>query len=556
MPGRGKRNLYLAGEICWRRKKVAQKEAQKEAPPKNEPAALVPVKTDAGSGFLGHLQFELSHLDYTSAGSVSRAELSIRYQPLEVGVSVGALDLDYNRQALFFVTPRASLEYPGEHVELYMDASSAIVLGGGQVQTTAFPYITAGAVVEPLKPGENRGFGLQLGFEAQATLEERDISAPKQFLVTAETGVALTFKPLTVYGTEQVFFESEKPYDAPDARLLKPKHGKVGGGLVLHLEGAEFGFEMGWGPIEREAKFDFGVDAKHVQPTISVYGKRRSYGLGDEFGISLSLDFGEKRKVGTVRVEQAFGDKGKGWEDATYTDTYTLAERQSAESGTPADAEIQRASEQIIPPSEERAGYEFFIDAVRNSRNLDEFVDKYKGASFTQKIFAAWELLYHGGINFKILSDAGIEALAVGGAYGAIRNYVLTGKKGEAGDCVNLGSLAGEFLRRSGIDAYGAGIFDTQDGHMMTIVRGPGGESNYLMDMYGITEFKGDNVWPALQAYAARRGLLLHQIRIYGDGNKIVGIYNGPEGNLIEEAAAQRERKGLGRRFIKRRESD
>jgi hypothetical protein len=76
------------------------------------------------------------------------------------------------------------------------------------------------------------------------------------------------------------------------------------------------------------------------------------------------------------------------------------------------------------------------------------------------------------------------------------------------------------------------------------------------MDMYGITEFEGGNTWTALQAYAARRGLLLHQVRIYGDGNKIVGIYKGPEGNMIEEAAAQRERKGLGRKFIKRRENE
>ncbi|MFP3950023.1 MAG: hypothetical protein ACLFUZ_02940 [Candidatus Micrarchaeia archaeon] len=495
---------------------MAQKQAEKE----EEGMEQVPVKVEKeNDSLLRQFEFELTHVDYSGAGDITKADASIGVGPVRVWLGTGALDLDYY-DPLFFVTPRLEIGGEIKDVELYSDASLTIIPEGSETRTMVFRNLAAGAVWEPVSPEETEGFGFRLGLEAKWGAEA-ETNVGRRTYSFAAAGASFTFEPITFYAKEQVFFRSTKPYEEIGLKRAEPQHDELKAGMVLDLEGLDITAEFLHTPFEKGGGVSFMIEGEYLSPEIYFSGKYREETFGgSEVTGGLVLHFEGKKTRGRGKLEKTLSGmkSGQDWELLYGKKT----------------------------PEEEKK-QEMFEQAIEESENLNEFAAKYRGASVSSKIYAAQRI---GKIAWAVQQEMGGDALSLkpedvvgmdeSKTYDAVRT-AAAGGLADPGTCVTVHSLIAEFLREAGMEAYAVGFPRKDDSHLVAIAKDPRSGHMYLIDYYDVVEQEGGMLWPLMQQYAQWEGIIINRVEVYGKNNNIIGCYTGPEGKMLDEAAGMRE---------------
>ena len=493
--------------------------AQKQAEEEKKEMGKVPVKVEEHDSLLQQFEFELTHVDYSGAGDITKADASVGVGPVRAWLGAGALDLDYY-DPLFFVTPR--LEVGGEikEVELYSNASLTIIPEGSETRTMIFRNLAGGAVWEPISPDETDGFGFRLGLEAKWGAEAETDVGPRTYSF-AGAGASFTFEPITFYAKEQVFFRSTKPYEQFGWKRITPQHDELKAGMVLDLEGFDINAEFIHTPFEKGGGVSFRIEGKYLSPEIYFSGKYREETFGGSEvagGLVLHFEGGKTKGRGKFEKNLSGMESRQKWEEI-----------------------YGKAS------PEEKEKQEMFEQAIEESENLHEFAARYRGASVSSKIYAAQRL---GKIAMDVQHEMGGDALSVNpddmagmdmtDTYEALKNSAMGGVA-DPGACATVHSLIAEFLRESGMEAYAVGFPRKDYSHLVAIAKDPHSGHMYLIDYYSVVEQEGGRLWPLMQQYAQWDGIIINRVEVYGKNNNIIGCYTGPEGKMLDEAAGMGE---------------
>ncbi len=532
---------------------MAQKTARKKEAEPLLMAEIVPIKNE--EPFLKYLQLEFAHANYSGAGSVTKGEISANLKHLELGVGMGALDLDYYGKS-FFVTPRFEVNGQPGNFDLYLGMAFPFILmqgthggRGGQVKNpnSLGEHAYLGGSWEILNPSEFNKFGLRFGAELRGRLDGEPFEYPGETLFEAEAGVAAIYEPVTLYAKETVFFEPDKPYEQGLGDRLTPHHEELKAGLLLDLDGMVLGAEIRKTPFETGGEISVEVDAGEFVPRVSAWGSHGGKMFGNEAGFGLSMAFGGSKVRGKARYKKGFGNRAGEWSEASRI------------------MEYPRSLKAALADKKRMDAFDTFSDAILGAETFEDFKKAYKGKSRYAQLYAAQYLGFLGHENYDYELEGGglsgitsrgarVEEIGSEGAYGAIRNFFSSEnrKKGGAGTCVNINLLPAEFLRSVGMEAYPIGINGGDEPHIVTIAKDAKAGKIYLVDYDDLMEYRGDKVWPLVQAYAKENKIIVQGITLYGKDNSVVGYYKGPEGKLMDEAAGHSEDR-LNRSLLKSR---
>ena len=541
----------------------------------------VPSRLQRGS-FLEDLRTDFSQFS-TSSGTLTKGEFQLNFNPVTLSVAMGNLTSNYSDESLFFVSPRLRLDKTTRSgTNIFGDTAIAVVpyvsplpettnpgtaniFGPPDKSASVFKSFTFGATYDLISRGR---FSLRTGFDMSGLWESAGMTGINQLDATFGVGSSVSYNPATFYAIGRFFMGPNIPQQEYWTRV-RPHYMETKAGLVFSLDRTDVGAEVTHSPFETGGRLFASLRALAFQPqayfsfndTSPIFGSVREFIAG----VRLSLD---RRKKNDGRVtEQRVGVGEQSASRVTYHNLQTsvfafravyLGQNSKLTEEQTTDARAQEEFAGITPKFLERLSLN-----ISESTTFDQFVQRYQGATVEERInvatyLAGLAVLYYDNniLAASVFSDLKKveETLLPPVVYGNVRQSLETGKGLSAGICTNINSMAVDFLRRTGIEAYAIGIAGRDTMHLIGVAKDPSTNTNYLINYGSQFSAEGQSILPVVQEYARENRLLLQGIYVYGENNEIVGLYRGPDGRLTE--AMVRGEDDLLRRSLIRRTND
>ena len=542
------------------------------------------ARVDAGAEYSGN-----------AAGQAMRGQGAIQIAgiPIILGAGGGILNLDYLSHPLGYAAGDVSLDTNiGLRGHIYGQATLAAFPRTSETVPQFFEAVRVGSTYDII-PKKGKAM-FRVGLEGFVKLAEAP-GGLDQLYQTVGGGASFGYGPLVAYGIGRLTFGPSTPIQQfwVDALRPWPEEMKVGARVDIR-EGTEAGAELSATYFERGGRLFFNLRSLPLPTQLSLVYRHTTNPLGRTHEIGGSAAVSLDRRIARIMVSarQEFGGESLGryerqsvgdmdsralagflygtgridlaeyvkriHPDATIGSlemrthagrTYTVVNYWingvpgSFSAGT--DPERQkRAIGQRARTALGDSAYNF-LESLFSSDSLEQFAGRYSGSSTDQKIYAAARLAalghegydYHlEGASFFSSEKKKLETLDPDTVFANIRKSLRENRTIKDGICGNINGMAAEFLRLSGVEAYTLGVGSGDTMHAIAAARDPGSNSAYVVDYGSVYKTRSGGIWPATQAYAKENGLIILGAYVYGEKNRFMGYYKGPEGRLMDTA--------------------
>lgn len=523
-----------------------------------------------------------------ASGMAVRGDATFQYTPIPVSLSAGSgiLNLNYMGGALGFGTGRISFATNiGQNWDIFAQTTLAAFPSTQSTQAQYFNALNFGATWAIIPDDGRKVFRIGI-METGKTVEVPTGTVLDQIYDSVSGGAAFGYRRLTAYAIGRLVLSTQNPTQQYWTALIQPFPEELRVGARVDINrGNEVGAELNVSNFERGGRLVFNLVTLPLpaQFALTLRNTSRTFGGATEFGtvVAVKLDKGKARiraaieaggvslsKSQNYHVEKLHGDAvaqymyGKSsltaaelvqrlHPDAKILGTSTMmvagtqqtvvnymlnGTRQSYVAGPRASALTDAKTEMG------QQAYEV-LENLFSSGSLNEFAQRYANRSLDDKIYAAATLasVAHAGYDYVLESASPFSTtrqrlakLDPDTEYSKLLQSLFGGKQQKMGICVNIDGMAAAFLRRTGVEAYTIIVGSGEGLHAIAGAVSADGRTGYAISYGSVFKAENGGVWPAVQAYSKASGIILMGSLIFGEGNRLVGYYRGPEGRLLE----------------------
>ncbi len=525
-----------------------------------------------------------------ASGTAIKGEATFQYAPVPISLSAGSgiLNLNYMNGALGFGSGRIDFKTNvGPRWDVFAQGTLAAFPSTPSTQAQYFNTLNVGATWAIIPDDGTRMFrvGLQ---DTGRTSEVPSGTTLDQLYDSVSGGAAFGYRRLTAYALGRLLISPYNPTQQYWSAIIRPFPEELRLGARVDIDrGNEVGAELEVSDFERGGRLVFNIVTLPLPTEIAltIRNTSRTFGGATEFGtvVAMRLDRGSVKSklragieaggtslsasqnyhihsLNSGAVAQYLYGRGRLSPSelvqrlnpgARIIDTETVNV-----GGTPqvvVNYILNGARHSLTVATRESAltgarselGEQAYgvLEDLFSSGSLEEFARRYANRSLDDKIYAAATIAQaaHAGYD-TVLENASpfasakqrLAALDPETEFNRLRDSLLGGKTLKMGICVNIDGMAAAFLRKTGVEAYTFIVGSGEGLHAIAGAVSGDGKTGYAISYGSVYKTENGGVWPAIQAYSRANGIILIGSLVFGEGNKLVGYYRGPEGRLLE----------------------
>ncbi len=521
-----------------------------------------------------------------ASGTAIRGEATVQYTPVPISLTAGSgiLNLNYVNGALGFGTGRIDFRTNiGENWNLFARTALAAFPGTDSTSPQYFNALNLGLTYAIIPDDGRKVFRVGL-LETGKTVEVPAGSVLDQLYDSLSAGAAFGYRNLTAYTVGKFVLSMRNPTNQYWTAMIQPWPEELRVGARVELEkGNQVGAELDVSNFERGGKLVFNLATLPLpaQVALTFRNTSKTFGGATEIGTVVAVKLSRARISAAIEAGGVSLSKGETY-DTKRLSSGAVAQYLYGTGSITASEMVHRlypqakiigtssvmvggtpqlvvnyllngtrhtyavgTREAMLADSSAELGPKAFgvLQDLMSSGSLDDFAKKYAERSIDDKIYAAATIAQaaHAGYDYVLEYASPFSTLRQRLAqldpdteFSRLQKSLLGGKTLHMGICVNIDGLAAAFLRRAGVEAY-TFIVGSGDGlHAVAGAVSPDGKTGYAISYGQVFRAQDGGVWPAIQAYSRANGIILMGSLVFGDKNRLVGYYKGPEGRLME----------------------